>query len=135
MASHPSQPAITTYMFWIVPLEKIFAKEWQVTLFNRICDTFILENWTSRESSIASHPSQPQFTTHIFSKIEHLEKNSSEDWKSPKSTGKCNIHILENRNLSQISWRESTSQPSQPALTTHIFSKLVLSRNCFARNG
>ena len=82
-------------------------------------------NWTSQESILASHPSQPLFTTHIFSKIkslkehffktrqvtqvnhnlrhtyfrkiEHREKISSEDWKSPKSTGNCNIHILENQ--------------------------------------
>ena len=35
----------------------------------------------------------------------------------------------------RISWRDLTSQPSQPALTTHIFSKFVLSGNYFSRNG
>ena len=96
MASHPSQPAITTYMFWIEPLEKIVAKECQVTQFNCVCDTYILKNWTSPESIIATHPSQPLLTTHIFSKIESPEEHFSRLDKSPKSTIVYATHIFEN---------------------------------------
>ena len=127
MASHPSQPSITTYMFWIEPLEKNSCQRMASHPFQQYLrhihfgkldlarihyskspksttayNTHIFENWISWGTFFqdsTSHPCQPQCMPHIFAKIEHLEKNSSEDWKSPKSTSNCYIHILKNRIL------------------------------------
>ena len=55
MASHPSQPAITTYMFWIEPLKKIVAKEWQVNHINSVCDTYNIR-WRRWGSSLLGRP-------------------------------------------------------------------------------
>ena len=55
--------------------------------------------------------------------------------KSPKSTTDYDIHISKKGISQGINLRESTSQPSQPALPTHIFSKLALLRYYFKRNG
>ena len=203
MASHPSQPAITTYMFWIEPLEKIVAKELQVIHLNSICDTYNLEIGACQNLILASHPSQPLFTTYIISKIEYLDElfcetrqvtqvnhclrrtyfgklniqrnNFARNGESPKSTNNCDIHVLDrvsrkniyqrmesqpfkqrlrriqfgklelresnsskspksttvydihnfkNRISRRIVLRDSTSHPSQPLFTTHIFSKI-----------
>ena len=70
MASHPSQPANATYMFWIEPLEKLVAKKGKVTHLNR--------NWFFLEiifREMASHPSQPANATYMFW-IEPLEKHA-----------------------------------------------------------
>jgi hypothetical protein len=143
MASHPSQPAITTYMFWIESLVKIYTKEWKVNHLNSICNTYNLEIGACQNLVLASHPSQPLFTTYIISKTEYLdelfcetqqylqhiqfinwslpESNSS---KSPKSTTVYDIHHFKNRISRRIVLRDSTSLPSQPLFTTHIFSKI-----------
>ena len=84
MASHPSQPAITTYMFWIEPLEKIVAKELQVIHLNSICNTYNLEIGACQNLILASHPSQPLFTTYIISKIDYLDELFCETRQVPQ---------------------------------------------------
>ena len=124
MASHPSQPSFTTYMFWIEPLEKIVAKEWQVNHFNSICDTYILKNWTSQESILASHPSQPLFTTHIFSKIESLKEHFFKTRQVTQVNHSLRHTYFRKLNIERKFLARIGSHPSQPAIATYIFWKI-----------
>ena len=101
-------------------------------------DIHIFKNGISRGIILqesTSQSSQPALTTHIISKSILSGNYFARNGKSPKSTTVYNIHIFKNQISRGIVLRESTSQQSQPALTTHIFSILAFLRNYFARNG
>ena len=122
MASHPSQPTIATYMFWIESLEKIYTKEWKVNHLNSVCDGYNLENWSCENLILANHPSQPLIMTYIFSKVEYLDElfGKTNHLSQPRFT----TYIFSKIKISSgIIWRELTSQPNRLELTTHKFSK------------
>ena len=64
-----------------------------------------------------------------FKNLKLSQKIFARPDKSTKSTSNCNTYIFEIISLSRISWLDSASQPSQPLMTTHIFSKSTLSGN------
>ena len=94
MASHPSQPTIATYIFWIESLEK--------NIYQRM----------------ESQPFKQRLQRIQFGKLELRESNSN---KSPKSTTVYDIHSFKNQIFRQSELRDSTSHPSQPLFTKHIF--------------
>ena len=106
LTSHPSQPLITTYILSKnEPLAEISCETQQVTQVNHcLRHTY-------------------------FQKLKLLQKIFARPDKSTKSIGNCNTYIFEIISLSRISWLDSASQPSQPLMTTHIFSKSTLSGN------
>ena len=163
MASHPSQPTIATYMFWIESLEKIYTKEWKVNHLNSVCDGYNLENWSCENLILASHPSQPLFTTYIISKIEYLDElfcetrqvtqvnhclrrtyfrklniqrnNFARIGKSPKSTNNYNIHIFEIQITLELVGETRQVNQVNRHLRHIYFQKLNLLKSYFARNG
>ena len=106
------------------------------------CDTHNFKNRISRRKvlrALTSHPSQPLFTTYIFSKTEPLAEFFSET-QQVTQVNHCLQHIyFPKMNLSQKFLQDSTSQknriqasqPRQPIITTHIISKIESLAKCF----
>ena len=93
------------------------------------------ENWSLRESNFWRINQFNHCLPHTYFRKKSISTNqlASLD-KSPNSTGSYDIHIFKHRVLLGIIWRESTIQPIQPAVATHIFFKCCFARNYFCED-
>ena len=74
--------------------------------------------------------------------LQCLQHTQFENWslreynfgESTISTTVYDVHIFENRVSRRISWRDWTSHPIQPVVTTYIYSKIEFGKELFGEN-
>ena len=117
LAIQPIQPLDATSMFWIEPLDEIVGKELKVNHFNSVGDKHNLKIGV-RENLIfgESTNSTTVYNIHIFEN-RVSRRISWLDWTSHP----IQPTYLQKSSLRGIIWRESTIQPFQPPVATHIF--------------
>ena len=134
LTSHPSQPLFTTYIISEnEPLAEKFCETQRVPQVNHCLQHTYFPKMKLSQKFFARLKQVTQVNHCLrhtyFKNLKLSQKIFARPDKSTKSTSNCNTYIFEIISLSQISWLDSASQPSQPLMTTHIFSKSTLSGN------